>query len=31
MTQLIALVSIIGISYWIAKFIVEVIQGKYRG
>jgi len=31
MTQLIALASIIGMSYWIAKFIVEVIQGKYKG
>lgn len=31
MTQLIALISIVGLSYWIAKFIVEVIQGKYRG
>ena len=31
MTQLVALVSIIGLSYWIAKFIVEVLQGKYRG
>ena len=31
MTQLIALASIIGMSYWIAKFIVEVLQGKYRG
>jgi len=31
MTQVITLASIIGISYWIAKFIVEVIQGKYRG
>jgi hypothetical protein len=31
MAQLIALVSIIGLSYWIAKFVVEVLQGKYRG
>jgi len=31
MTQVIALASIIGMSYWIAKFIVEVLQGKYRG
>jgi hypothetical protein len=31
MTQLIALTSVIGMSYWIAKFIVEVLQGKYRG
>jgi hypothetical protein len=31
MTQLVALVSIIGLSYWIAKFVVEVLQGKYRG
>lgn len=31
MTQLVVLVSIIGLSYWIAKFVVEVLQGKYRG
>jgi hypothetical protein len=31
MTQLVALASVIGMSYWIAKFIVEVIQGKYKG
>ena len=31
MTQLVALISIIGLSYWIAKFIVDVIRGKYRG
>ena len=31
MAQLIALVSIIGLSYWVAKFVVEVLQGKYRG
>ena len=31
MAQLITLISIIGLSYWIAKFIVEIIQGKYRG
>ena len=31
MTQLVALVSIIGLSYWIAKFVVEVLQGKYKG
>ena len=31
MTQLVALASIIGLSYWIAKFVVEVLQGKYRG
>ena len=31
MAQLIAVVSIIGLSYWIAKFVVEVLQGKYRG
>ena len=31
MTQLVALVSIIGLSYWVAKFAVEVLQGKYRG
>ncbi len=30
MSQLIALISVIGLSYWIAKFIVGVIQGKYR-
>lgn len=30
MAHLIALVSIIGLSYWIAKFIAEVLQGKYR-
>jgi len=31
MTQLIALASIIGMSYFIAKFVVEILQGKYRG
>ena len=31
MAHLIALASIIGLSYWIAKFVVEVLQGKYRG
>jgi len=30
MTQLIALISIIGMSYLIAKFIVDVFRGKYR-
>jgi len=31
MTHLIALISIIGLSYWVAKFIVEALPGKYRG
>jgi hypothetical protein len=30
MTQLIALVSVIGMSYFIAKFVVDVFRGKYR-
>jgi hypothetical protein len=30
MTQLIALVSVIGLAYFIARFIVDVIRGKYR-
>ena len=30
MTQLIALTSVIGISYLLAKFIVDLIRGKYR-
>jgi len=30
MTQLIALASVIGMSYFIAKFVVDVFRGKYR-
>ena len=30
MTQLIALVSVIGLAYFIARFVVDVIRGKYR-
>ena len=30
MTQLIALVFSIGLAYFVAKFIVDVIRGKYR-
>ena len=29
MTQLIALMSVIGISYLLAKFIVDLIRGKF--
>jgi len=31
MTQLITLVAVVGMAYLIAKFIVGVIRGKYRG
>jgi hypothetical protein len=30
MTQLIVLMSVVGISYLAAKFIVDVIRGKFR-
>ena len=30
MSQLIALASVIGLAYFIARFIVDVIRGKYR-
>lgn len=30
MAQLITLVSVIGLAYFIARFIVDVIRGKYR-
>jgi hypothetical protein len=30
MTQLIALISVIGMSYLLAKFIVDIIRGKFR-
>ena len=30
MTQLVTLFSVVGMSYLIAKFVVEVLQGKYR-
>ena len=30
MGQLIALTAIVGMSYVLAKFIVDVISGKYR-
>ena len=31
MTQLIALGSVVGMSYLIAKFIVDLARGKFRG
>jgi len=30
MGQLISLAAIVGMSYMLAKFIVDVIRGKYR-
>ena len=31
MGQVITLISVVGMSYLIAKFLVDVIRGKYRG
>jgi len=30
MTQVITLISVVGMSYLVAKFVVDVFRGKYR-
>jgi hypothetical protein len=31
MTQAITLISVVGMAYLVAKFIVDLIRGKFRG
>jgi len=31
MTQVITLISVVGMSYLVAKFIVDLLRGKFRG